>query len=119
MTDSQPDFVRSGAQSSTTLLFQAPPAGPDTDVDEPIEPAVRNVGRSGPDAGRETSLRMLKGARDAARGMKISDDQIRSVLEDPQDVQPDPTRPDRTRLRRDGLVVTTGNDGMILRVARK
>jgi hypothetical protein len=121
MTDSQPDFVRSGAQSSTTLLFQAPPAGPDTDVDEPIEPAVRNdrPSRSGPDAGRETSLRMLKGARDAARGMKISDDQIRSVLEDPQDVQPDPTRPDRTRLRRDGLVVTTGNDGMILRVARK
>ena len=62
---------------------------------------------------------MLKGARAAAAGMKISDDQIRAVLEDPQDVQPDPSQPTRTRLHRDGLTVTTGNDGMILRVTRK
>jgi hypothetical protein len=61
---------------------------------------------------------MLKGARAAASGMRISDDQIRAVLEDPQDVQPDPQQPHRTRLHRDGLVVTTGNDGMILRVTR-
>ena len=51
--------------------------------------------------------------------MKISDDQIRDVLEDPQDVQPDPTHPERTRLKRDGVVVTTGGDGMILRVSRR
>jgi hypothetical protein len=62
---------------------------------------------------------MLKGARQAAAGMRISDDQIRAVLEDPQDVQPDPKQPSRTRLRRDGVIVTTGNDGMILRVSRK
>jgi hypothetical protein len=51
--------------------------------------------------------------------MRISDDEIRAVLEDPHDVQPDPNQPHRTRLHRDGLVVTTGNDGMILRVARQ
>jgi hypothetical protein len=62
---------------------------------------------------------MLKGARAAATGMHISDDQIRAVLDDPEEVQPDPTQPKRTQLRRDGLVVTTGNDGMILRVARR
>jgi hypothetical protein len=62
---------------------------------------------------------MLKGARAAATGMHISDAQIRAVLEDPHEVQPDPNQPKRTQLRRDGLVVTTGNDGMILRVARR
>src|SRR4051794_11492000 len=88
---------------TTTLLFQAPPPLPGDE-----NPAVS--------AGE---LRMLKGARAAAAGMHISDAQIRAVLEDPQDVQPDPNQPTRTRLRRDGLVVTTGDDGMILRVTRK
>jgi hypothetical protein len=62
---------------------------------------------------------MLRGARDAAAGMKISDEQIRAVLEDPQEVGPDPNQPHRTRLRRDGVSVTTGEDGMILRVSRR
>lgn len=67
----------------------------------------------------QKELRMLKGARAAATGMRISDAQIRAVLEDPQDVQPDPKQPQRMQLSGDGLVVTTGNDGMILRVARR
>lgn len=65
------------------------------------------------------ALRMLKGAREAAAGMKVSDAQIRAVLEDPHEVQPDPTRPQRTQLRRDGLVIVTGHDGMILRLTRR
>lgn len=110
---------------TTDLLFQAPPSLPDDDLDATggSEPPVR---RGSPrDAGSSTTrsgttaLRMLRGARQAAAGMKISDDQIRSVLEDPQDVQPDPNQPHRTRLTRDGVTVTTGNDGMILRVTRK
>lgn len=112
---------------TTDLLFQAPPSLPDDDVDVDdapggSEPPVR---RGSPrDAGSSThgsptALRMLRGARQAAAGMKISDAQIRSVLEDPQDVQPDPNQPHRTRLTRDGVTVTTGNDGMILRVTRK
>jgi len=128
-----------GTGSGTTaLVFQAPPVPDGVDPYEFDEPAhdVRSAdrgqsGRSGgPDGpGRSGSpvngqpaagsLRMLKGARAAAAGMKISEDQIRAVLEDPQDVQPDPSQPTRTRLHRDGLTVTTGNDGMILRVTRK
>jgi hypothetical protein len=125
-----------GTGSGTTaLVFQAPPvpAGVDPyEVDEPThEPRSAGRGPSGRSGGTGGSgspvngqpavgpLRMLKGARAAAAGMKISEDQIRAVLEDPQDVQPDPSQPTRTRLHRDGLTVTTGNDGMILRVTRK
>jgi len=109
---------------STTLLFQAPPAPPVDDVvDDAPPPRTRPAPNTGPNTGPSTAsgsgLRMLKGARAAAAGMKISDDQIRAVLEDPQDVQPDPKQPTRTRLTRDGITVTTGNDGMILRVTRK
>jgi hypothetical protein len=121
------------AAGTTTLLFQAPPALPEdlTDaadgaVGDVERPARRNDAGGGSRRGTGPSgasgspgLRMLKGARDAAAGMKITDAQIRAVLEDPQEVQPDPNQPQRTQLRRDGLVVTTGNDGMILRVARR
>ncbi len=117
----------SNTAGPTTLVFQAPPAQPDDldaldDLVETQAPPIDNRGSrggaSGP-AGAPSQLRMLKGARAAATGMKISDAQIRAVLDDPQDVQPDPKQPQRTQLRRDGLVVTTGNDGMILRVARR
>jgi hypothetical protein len=132
-----------GTGSGTTaLVFQAPPtpAGVDPhELDEPTyEPRPAGRGRpggpggpggqsggsgghggTGGQPGPGSPLRMLKGARAAAAGMKISDDQIRAVLEDPHDVQPDPNQPTRTRLHRDGLTVTTGNDGMILRVTRK
>jgi hypothetical protein len=128
---------------STDLLFIAPPAPPAGEAEGPDGPdgpdgpeaydaperpsRDRPRGeRRGPDptgprggAGTGPALRMLKGARQAAAGMKVSDDQIRRVLDDPQDVGPDPNQPHRTRLQRDGLVVTTGQDGMILRVARK
>jgi hypothetical protein len=109
----------------TTLLFQAPPAIPEDDhthdvVEMQAPPQHNRGGGPGPaEPGGPRELRMLKGARAAATGMHISDAQIRAVLEDPQDVQPDPNQPKRTQLRRDGLVVTTGNDGMILRVARR
>lgn len=117
------------AAGTTALTFQAPPAPPVDLEDSPGDdrhpgerpPRSSSGGdrRSSTSAGPGGSLRMLKGARQAAAGMHISDEQIRAVLEDPQDVQPDPNQPTRTRLRRDGVVVTTGNDGMILRVTRR
>jgi hypothetical protein len=112
------------AARPTTLFFQAPPAHPQDDTDDVVDevqppPTNNRGGRGGGDSDGPTELRMLKGARAAAMGMHISDDQIRAVLEDPEDVQPDANQPTRTQLRRDGLVVTTGNDGMILRVARR
>ena len=119
-----PDSTTAGP---TTLVFRAPPARPDDldaldDLVETQAPPTDNRGsrRGAPGpAGPPSELRMLKGARAAATGMKISDAAIRAVIDDPQDVQPDPKQPQRTQLRRDGLVVTTGNDGMILRVARR
>ena len=133
MTSSTPD---KGA--ATALVFQAPPSLPDSDADwdsdhdhdhdygsdRPRAASRRDERPSGPSGNGNAGhtggpLRMLRGARAAAAGMKISDDQIRAVLEDPQDVQPDPNQPTRTRLQRDGVTVTTGNDGMILRVTRK
>lgn len=129
MTSSTPD---KGA--ATALVFQAPPSLPDSDSDWDAEPDQdfgshgpgtasrrdqRPPGSSGSGARTGGPLRMLKGARAAAAGMKISDDQIRAVLEDPHDVQPDPSQPTRTRLQRDGVTITTGTDGMILRITRK
>lgn len=111
--------------TTTALLFQAPPAAMAPAVDDDVDSTPDRGNRggnpkrgNGPAAG-PGQLRMLKGARQAAAGMNISDSAIREVLEDPQDVQPDPNRPERTRLQRGGLVVTTGQDGTILRVARR
>jgi hypothetical protein len=112
--------------TTTALLFQAPPAAMAPAVDDDVDSTPDRGNRggnakrgNGPAAGGPGQLRMLKGARQAAAGMNISDSAIREVLEDPQDVQPDPNRPERTRLQRGGLVVTTGQDGTILRVARR
>ena len=120
---------------STVLVFQAPPSAPEDEDDyllddeptrEPVRRTSRPSGAPGGSGARAVGghvpgapLRMLKGARQAAAGMKISDDAIREVLEDPHDAQPDPTHPERTRLKRGPLTVTTGQDGMILRVTRK
>jgi hypothetical protein len=113
---------------TTDLLFQAPPSHPGDDLLERDDPPVDDTPTRAPRGdglanavanAQSANLRMLKGARQAAAGMKISDDQIRAVLTDPQDVQPDPKQPHRTRLTRDGVTVTTGNDGMILRVTRR
>jgi hypothetical protein len=109
--------------NSTTLLFQAPPDLPEVDHQAPSEEPSRRSPRQSQAASRSGDsgggLRMLKGARQAATGMKLTDDQIRAVLEDPTDVAPDPNQPHRMRLTRDGITVTTGQDGMILRVTRR
>jgi hypothetical protein len=107
----------------TTLLFRAPPALPPEDPEDLVEESAPRRHASGSRSGlAETGpreLKMLKGARAAAEGMHISDAQIRAVLESPQDVHSDPNEPKRTQFRRDGIVVTTGQDGMILRVTRR
>jgi hypothetical protein len=106
------------------LLFQAPPALPQDDPYDLVEESGSSTYASGSrsslgERSGPTELRMLKAARAAAEGMHISDAQIRAVLENPQDVHADPNQPKRTQFRRDGIVVTTGNDGMILRVTRR
>lgn len=126
--------MTSPASGVTALQFQAPPTLPDVveDHDGPdgFDQSGERGGRSprragGPQQARDShgegtaALRMLKGARAAATGMNISDAQIRAVLDEPEGVEPDPTQPRRTRLSRDGITITVGNDGMILRVTRR
>lgn len=65
------------------------------------------------------ALRMTRGAREAATGMKVSDADVRRCLDAPDDVTPDETTPSRTRFRRGALVVLAGADGMVLRVQRR
>lgn len=126
------DSPQSPTAGPTTLVFQAPPPLPHDDLDDldDLDEDFQREDAPGrradtPSAGRRAALngagdlRMLKGARAAAAGMNISDAQIRTVLEDPQDVQPDEKQPQRSQLSRGGIVVTIGNDGMILRVARR
>ena len=108
------------SDGSTSLVFLAPPvtadeAGEDHYDDLPDD-GPRQAPRTARPPRREQSgddrsasspsgngqpsggsaLRMLKGARQAAAGMKIGDDAIRRVLDDPQDVGPDPNQPHRT-----------------------
>jgi len=66
-----------------------------------------------------SDLRMLRAAREAASGMGISDDKIRDVVENPDEVGPDERNPARMRLLGGGLEIIVGSDGMILRVLRR
>ncbi len=65
------------------------------------------------------ALRMTRGARQAATGMKVADADIQRCLDAPDDVTPDENTPSRTRFRRGKLVVLAGADGMVLRVDRR
>jgi len=103
--------------TAPALTFLAPPSfGNDVDdvADAPSSPPRRPGGRAEP-AG---ALRMTRGARAAATGMKISDADIRRCLDAPDDTSPDPNAPSRTRFRRGGVTVLAAADGMVLRVNR-
>jgi hypothetical protein len=109
---------------STTLLFLAPPDFGGPDADDSVYPTDRVPARtvqSDPWSDELTGppLRMLRAAREAAEGMKVTDAQVRALIESPEHIEPDPTNPQRMRLRGNGLQITVGADGMILRVARK
>ena len=106
-------------------FLAAPTPGSDADEDTyeptPVWPtsparAAAPGARGGRPAG---ALRMTRGAREAATGMKVSDADIQRCLDAPDDVSPDPNTPERTRFRRGGLVVVAGADGMVLRVQRR
>jgi len=110
------------------LTFLAPPSfGDDHDTAETVlrtsvwpdsstAPAAAPHARDRRPAG---ALRMTRGARGAATGMKVADADIQRCLDAPDDVSPDPQTPSRTRFRRGNLVVLAGADGMVLRVDRR
>ncbi|MGY1632484.1 hypothetical protein ACI784_12340 [Geodermatophilus sp. SYSU D01186] len=107
--------------AAPALTFLAPPSSTTDDTaPDPIPAArTRSAGRS-PERGspRAGGLRMTRGAREAATGMKLADGDIQRCLDAPDDVTPDPNAPSRTRFRRGGLTVLAGADGMVLRVSR-
>lgn len=99
--------------NAPTLTFLAPPSF-DNDDAAPTPPRLPESGARG----RRDGLRMTRGARAAASGMRIADADIRRCLDEPDDAVPDPLTPSRTRFRRGDLVVIAGADGMVLRVNR-
>jgi hypothetical protein len=110
------------------LLFLAPPAldpEPAGLVDDGGPPArrPRQARRSAPPAGPDRrpapALRMTRGARAAATGMKVADADVQRCIDAPDDVAPDPNTPSRTRFRRGELTVVAGADGTVLRVDRR
>lgn len=121
--------------TAPALTFLAPPStGGGDDLrddfldDDAAAPVAARRGRSGarsermpdrPDGRAPAALKLTRGAREAATGMKVSDADIRRCLDAPDDVSPDENAPTRTRFRRGNLVVLAGADGMVLRVQRR
>lgn len=106
------------------LTFLAPPPfGNDRGDSSPSVPAPsshsRSTAHSAPGRQAAATVRMTRGARAAATGMKLSDADIRCCLDAPDDVTPDEKTPARTRFRRGRLVVLAGADGMVLRIDRR
>jgi hypothetical protein len=116
--------------TAPAMTFLAPPTvGGDHDdaSDHAPFPTEGRTGRPARAAARgteprrrpESGLRMTRGAREAATGMKVGDADIRRCLDAPDDVSPDENTPSRTRFRRGNLVVLAGADGMVLRIDRR
>ena len=108
--------------TAPALTFLAPPSFADDDVSPQI-PAptspIRSTGRTASGRQVAATVRMTRGAREAANGMKVADADIRRCLDAPDDVSPDENTPSRTRFRRGKLVVLAAADGMVLRVNRR
>ena len=68
---------------------------------------------------KKDGLRMTKPAAEAARRSNISEAQIRSVLENPNDVEPDRDNPDKTRFTKGSLIVVAGKDGVVLAIYKR
>jgi hypothetical protein len=112
--------------TAPALTFLAPPSLGDDHDDSSTDTAVwptsatRSPARAHARHARPAgALRMTRGAREAATGMKIMDAEIQRCLDAADDVSPVPDTPSRTRFRRGSLVVIAGADGMVLRVNRR
>ena len=97
----------------------APTTG-DSTATRPVFPTRHGEAQPRARTGRPAAaLRMTRGAREAASGMKVTDTDIRRCLDAPDDVSPNPDTPSRTQFRRGNLVVLAGADGTVLRVNRR
>jgi hypothetical protein len=116
--------VGTSMSSPFALPFQAPPVRERTEAQIEAEFAADVAALEAhpqvmPDqAGveRAAPLQMSKGARAAATADGLSDDVIRSVIADPQEIEPDPAGEGRMRLRRGSVTVVVARDGTVLSV---
>lgn len=104
--------------TAPALTFLAPPSFGDPQDEGAVDATAPARARSVRDRSAGP-LRLTRGARAAATGMKIAEADIRRCLDVPDDASPDPRTPSRTRFRRGNLVVLAGADGMVLRVDRR
>lgn len=111
--------------SAFALPFQAPPtpevteaqAAADFEAEVAELEANPQVQPDLPDQhDRSAPLRMTKGASAAAAADGVSEDAIRTVIADPQEIEPDPAGNGRMRLRRGTLTVVVARDGAVLSV---
>lgn len=108
--------------SAPALTFLAPPStgyDPDDDGSTDVRPTTAPTHPASRGGQPACALRMTRGAREAATGMKVTDADVQRCLDAPDDVSPDPNTPARTHFRRGTLVVLAGADGMVLRVSRR
>ncbi len=111
--------------SAFALPFQAPPEREITEAQAAADFDAEVAGleahpqeqpdRPGQD-GRAAPLRMTKGASAAAAADGVGEDEIRAVIADPQEIEPDPAGNGRMRLRRGTLTVVVARDGAVLSV---
>lgn len=109
--------------SSAFELSFTPPAYREPTADEVAradedQPDPRPASRPAPQghADEAEPLRLSKGARAAANADGVSDEAIRAAIEEPDDLEPDPTGNGRMRLRRGTLTVVVAKDGAVLSV---
>ncbi len=110
--------------SAFSLPFQAPPVRELTEAEVEAEFAADvaaleanpQVMPDVADSDGAPPLRLSKGARTGATADGVSDDAIRAVIADPQEVEPDPTGNGRMRMRRGSLTVVVARDGAVLSV---
>jgi hypothetical protein len=61
-------------------------------------------------------LQLSKGARTGAQADGVSDDAIRDVIANPQEIEPDPNGNGRMRLRKGSITIVVARDGAVLSV---
>ncbi len=117
-------MARTQMSSAFALPFQGPPVRQLTDAevaaDFEAEVAAYEANPQDlpdfADPDGPAPLRMSKGARAAATSDGVSDEAIRAVVADPDEIEPDPAGNGRMRLRRGTLTVVVARDGAVLSV---
>lgn len=113
--------------SPFALPFQAPPVRERTEAQIEAEFAAEvaaleadpQVVPSRPETDPPSPLQLSKGARAAAHADGLSEDAIRAVIAEPEEIEPDPAGEGRMRMRRGSVTVVVARDGTVLSVRER